>query len=49
MYSDEGSQGIEIFEMGYLKSRPMLAFGHMEVRVDTEATDVGDQITYLYK
>jgi DNA mismatch repair protein MSH5 len=47
--SDECSHDIEIFEMGYLKPRPLLAFGHMEVRVDTEATDVGDQITYLYK
>lgn len=39
----------EIFEMGILKPQPSFAFGHMEVRVDTEASDVGDQITYLYK
>ncbi|KAF1911832.1 muts domain V-domain-containing protein [Ampelomyces quisqualis] len=38
----------EIFEMGYLKPRSTLAFGHMEVCVDTEAADVSDQITYLY-
>ncbi|KAH7414103.1 muts domain V-domain-containing protein [Phaeosphaeria sp. MPI-PUGE-AT-0046c] len=38
----------EIFELGFLRSQPSLAFGHMEVRVDTEASDVGDQITYLY-
>jgi DNA mismatch repair protein MSH5 len=39
----------EIFEMGFLKPRPFLAFGHMEVRIDSEASEVGDQITYLYK
>ncbi|ORY09079.1 mismatch repair protein 5 [Clohesyomyces aquaticus] len=38
----------EIFETGLLKPRPSLAFGHMEVRVDTEASEVEDQITYLY-
>ncbi|KAF2131755.1 hypothetical protein P153DRAFT_429981 [Dothidotthia symphoricarpi CBS 119687] len=38
----------EIFEMGFLKPRPALAFGHMEVRVDSEASEVNDQITYLY-
>lgn len=26
-----------------------LAFGHMEVRVDADASEVSDQITYLYK
>lgn len=35
--------------MGFLKPAPTLAFGHMEVRVDIDATDVSDQITYLYK
>jgi len=35
--------------MGLLKSRPSLAFGHMEVRIDTDASEVSDQITYLYK
>jgi DNA mismatch repair protein MSH5 len=35
--------------MDFLKPSPALAFGHMEVRIDTEALDVGDQITYLYK
>lgn len=38
----------EIFENGYLQERPELTFGHMEVRVDTEAEQVEDQITYLY-
>ncbi|KAH8727567.1 muts domain V-domain-containing protein [Phaeosphaeriaceae sp. PMI808] len=38
----------EIFEMGFLRPRPALAFGHMEVRIDTEASEVSDQITYLY-
>ncbi|KAF2495890.1 hypothetical protein BU16DRAFT_560749 [Lophium mytilinum] len=38
----------EIFENGFLKPRPSLAFGHMEVRVDTSASEVDDQITYLY-
>jgi len=35
--------------MNHLKPRPALAFGHMEVRIDTEAPEVNDQITYLYK
>jgi DNA mismatch repair protein MSH5 len=39
----------EIFEMNFLKEKPGLAFGHMEVRVDTNASEVNDQITYLYK
>jgi DNA mismatch repair protein MSH5 len=34
--------------MGLLKPRPALAFGHMEVRVDTDAPDVAEQVTYLY-
>jgi DNA mismatch repair protein MSH5 len=41
----------EIFENGFLQERhesSELAFGHMEVRVDTDATKVEDQITYLY-
>ncbi|KAF2856085.1 hypothetical protein T440DRAFT_494901 [Plenodomus tracheiphilus IPT5] len=38
----------EIFEMGHLNPRPALAFGHMEVRIDTDALEVDDQITYLY-
>ncbi|KAH9865564.1 hypothetical protein J1614_009149 [Plenodomus biglobosus] len=40
---------LEIFEMGHLDLRPALAFGHMEVRIDTDALEVNDQITYLYK
>lgn len=38
----------EIFENGFLEERPELTFGHMEVRVDSEAEAVEDQITYLY-
>ncbi|RYO26585.1 hypothetical protein AA0111_g7984 [Alternaria arborescens] len=38
----------EMFEMSLLKPRPALAFGHMEVRIDVEASKVSDQITYLY-
>ncbi|KAK6586221.1 hypothetical protein PZA11_001278 [Diplocarpon coronariae] len=38
----------EIFENGFLRERPELSFGHMEVRVDTHAEAVEDQITYLY-
>lgn len=38
----------EIFENGFLEERPELSFGHMEIRVDTEAEMVEDQITYLY-
>lgn len=41
----------EIFENGFLQDRyesSALAFGHMEVRVDTDATEAEDQITYLY-
>ncbi|KAL8902299.1 MAG: hypothetical protein Q9192_000035 [Flavoplaca navasiana] len=39
----------EIFENGFLQTRPRLAFGHMEVRIDMEADAVDEQITYLYK
>ena len=39
----------EIFEYGFLKPRPFLVFGYMEVRLDREAQDLEDQITYLYK
>lgn len=38
----------EIFESGFLAPRPTLAFAHMEVKVDLEATDHDRQITYLY-
>ena len=38
----------EIFVNGFLQDRPELTFGHMEVRVDTQAEAVEDQITYLY-
>jgi DNA mismatch repair protein MSH5 len=39
----------EIFESGFLKPRPELSFGHMEVRVDMEAFELENQISYLYK
>lgn len=39
----------EIFEGGYLDEHPNLAFGHMDVRMDKDALDVEDQVTYLYK
>jgi DNA mismatch repair protein MSH5 len=35
--------------MGFLRPRPALAFGHMEVRIDINASEASDQITYLYK
>ncbi|KAI4115014.1 MAG: hypothetical protein LQ345_004312 [Seirophora villosa] len=38
----------EIFENGFLQPRPSLAFGHMEVHIDTGAEAIEDQITYLY-
>lgn len=38
----------EIFENGFLHERSQLAFGHMEIRVDTSADAVEDQIVYLY-
>jgi DNA mismatch repair protein MSH5 len=38
----------EIFESGFLRPNPSLAFGHMEVRVNTEADEVEEQLTYLY-
>ena len=39
----------EIFENGFLHERPALSFAHMEVKTDAEASEVEDQITYLYK
>ncbi|KAL9127109.1 MAG: hypothetical protein Q9217_003959 [Psora testacea] len=38
----------EIFENGFLRPRSRLAFGYMEARLDKDAEDVQDQITYLY-
>ena len=38
----------EIFEHGFLKPHPHLAYGHMEVRLDQETENVENQITYLY-
>lgn len=39
----------EIFENEFLTEGRVLAFAHMEVRVDTEAIDVDDQVTYLFR
>lgn len=38
----------EIFESGFLPPSPSLGFAHMEVRIDTAASEVDNQITYLY-
>ncbi|XRM41352.1 hypothetical protein ABZX51_004631 [Aspergillus tubingensis] len=38
----------EILANGYLKPRPRLQLGHMEVRVHEEPGEAEDQITYLY-
>lgn len=38
----------EIFENGFLEERPELSFAHMQVRVDSDADLVEDQMTYLY-
>ena len=38
----------EIFENNYLKESSRLAFGHMEVRIDEEASEVEDRIIHLY-
>lgn len=39
----------EIFENNFLQSSPRLAFAHMDVRVDLEADNVDDQVTYLFR
>lgn len=39
----------EIFENGFLRPRPRLQLGHMEVQVSDESQGAEDQITYLYK
>jgi DNA mismatch repair protein MSH5 len=39
----------EIFEQKFLPSRPQLALGHMDIRVDETASAMADQIIYLYK
>ncbi|KAF2447466.1 mismatch repair protein 5 [Karstenula rhodostoma CBS 690.94] len=38
----------EIFENGLLKASPSLALGHMQVQVDEQASELDEQITYLY-
>lgn len=39
----------EIFENGFLESRPLLKFGHMIIHVDKEARKIENQIAYLYR
>ncbi|KAI9849062.1 MAG: MutS protein msh5 [Thelocarpon superellum] len=38
----------EIFEGGFLSPRPALGFAQMEIRLDSHAACVDDQIAYLY-
>ncbi|KAF2276083.1 mismatch repair protein 5 [Westerdykella ornata] len=38
----------EIFETGVFRPQINPTFGHMEVRIDTEASETEEQITYLY-
>ncbi|RAH87549.1 DNA mismatch repair protein Msh5 [Aspergillus japonicus CBS 114.51] len=38
----------EILENGFLRRRPQLQLGHMEVQVSNDAHSTEDQITYLY-
>ncbi|KZL80976.1 domain v [Colletotrichum incanum] len=39
----------EIFEGGYLESRPGMSFAHMNVRLDLEAEHMEDQVVFLYQ
>ena len=39
----------EIFENGFLRPRPSLTYGYMEVCLDREPENLEDQVTYLYK
>lgn len=39
----------EIFEYDFLRESPGLAFAHLDVRVDLEAEDRDDQVTYLFR
>lgn len=38
----------EIFEHNFLRESPRLVFAHMDVRVDLEAKNSEDQVTYLF-
>ena len=38
----------EIFENGFLGPLPHLAFGFMEIRIEEDAGEIEDQLTYLY-
>jgi len=39
----------EVFENGFLRPRLGLQYGRMEVRIDGDAAEMENQITYLYK
>ena len=39
----------EIFENNFLEESRDLAFAHMDVRIDREARDPEDQVTYLFQ
>ncbi|CCC04881.1 putative MSH5 protein [Sordaria macrospora k-hell] len=39
----------DVFKKGFLKPEEGVAYAHMEVRLDPEAKDVEDRITYLYR
>lgn len=39
----------EVFENGFLQPRLGLQYGRMEVRIDGDAAEMENQITYLYK
>lgn len=39
----------ELFENGFLRARPGLQYGRMEVHLDNDAVEMENQITYLYK
>ena len=39
----------EIFEAGFLLKETGIAYGHMEVKINLEADEIENQLTYLYK
>ena len=39
----------ELFEKRLLRENQHLTFGHMELRLDANATNFEDQVTHLYK
>ncbi|KAK4144643.1 muts domain V-domain-containing protein [Dichotomopilus funicola] len=44
-----GTHFHEVFDNGLLQSRQTLAFAHMDVRLDPEAEDPEDQVTFLFR